>query len=163
MVVQFRAVRPKRLDTRPLVRDFEQLANQVVDGIESDYKAGVRDWQTQVRFEKRRPTNQAGRIRGRVSTTNRIYLVVHNGRPAVTIRPRRPGGTLRFQANYRRKSVPGQIPSRAGGASGPVVYTKRPIRQRAREGVNQTKPIQQKWQKFTIQRARSLIRRSRRL
>lgn len=61
-----------------------------------------------------------------IGTDDPIFGYVDEGTPPHTIAPKRRT-FLRFRSGYTPKTSPGQIGSGSGGASGDVVFTRKPV------------------------------------
>jgi hypothetical protein len=93
-----------------------------VDVMDKDFQSSVKDWKTKVDFDKEvRTKNNA--IEGEEGTDNDIYRFVSAGTKRHYVAPRR-AKVLAFKPNYKTKSVAGTIPSRSGGASGNMAFSK---------------------------------------
>lgn len=112
---------PKHLQINPaaLQAAITKALNDEAESEREDYRRSTADWTDQPNFYIQRQGDHARLIATRdeefawvTEGTEGPYPIVAHGR------------TLAFQANYQRKSVVGQIASRPGGASGPMVYTR---------------------------------------
>lgn len=62
----------------------------------------------------------------RVLTTDPVYVMLNNGpdKASWAIRPKKPGGKLRFSSGYIAKTTPRVIGAHAGGPSGDTVFSR---------------------------------------
>lgn len=106
---------------------FPQLASKVSAAIRAqsqrsaadllaDHEKTVSTWEHKPRF-----TVKVSQVEVEVRTDDQIWRYVDQGTKPHVIRPKRPGGVLRFQSGYSAKTRPGSIISGNGGASGPIV------------------------------------------
>lgn len=85
----------------------------------ADHEKTVSTWETKPRFTVKVSAREI-----EVRTDDEIWAYVDRGTKPHVIRPKRPGGMLRFRSGYAAKTRPGSIISGPGGASGPVVWAK---------------------------------------
>ena len=93
----------------------ENTLTAVAKDVEIDFKVTTQTWKGRPAFKIK--SKKGYRL---ISTSNKIYLFVNSGTKAHVIRAKTAGG-LRFQGNYRAKTIVNSIMSRAGGSSGPHV------------------------------------------
>lgn len=85
----------------------------------ADLQRTASTWEHQPKFVLRISSRE---IEAR--TDDKVWNMLDRGTKRHVIRPKRPGGMLRFQGGYAAKTRPGSIISGNGGASGPVVWAK---------------------------------------
>ena len=90
--------------------------------LQKDFQETVKTWNNKPGFTRTVSSN-ARQILGEVFTTNKIYGYVSNGTKGHFVAPRNKRA-LAFKSQYKAKSSPSRIPSKAGGASGNTVFSK---------------------------------------
>ena len=85
----------------------------------ADHEKTVSTWSTKPRFTVKVSASEI-----EVRTDSPIWRYVDQGTKPHVIRPKRPGGMLRFSTGYQAKTRPGSIIAGSGGASGPVAWAK---------------------------------------
>lgn len=146
MPVAFKPILPKALKEQVFLDEIKAAAEVARKGILKDYQAGVKDWDHKVVFESEVVISGGG-VGIVVDTDDQIYTYVHDGTKPHVIKPKKPGGKLRFQGTYTAKTVPGVIQSRPGGASGEVLYSAT-VNHPGTKARNFSKPILKKWKPF---------------
>lgn len=147
MPVAFVPIKPKAFKSDAFVKEVTREATKAKDGMHNDYKKGVSSWTTKVDFNAELIVNPSGGVSITVDVDNEIYTFVHDGTKAHTIKPKKPGGKLRFQGTYTAKTTPGIIQSKSGGPSGEFVY-RNIVQHPGTKGRNFTKLIMKKWKPF---------------
>ena len=101
------------------------------------YRSTTKTWSHSVVFEKI-VNVQGSTVEVLVGTDDFIYGIVNDGARIPAIE----GKLMVFQANYAAKTTPGSLQSRRGGASGPLVFTRR-VRARTIRARNFTEKIKE--------------------
>lgn len=79
-----------------------------------------------------------------ITVDDDIYAMLNEGTKAHDIKPKRPGGVLRFQGPFRAKTVPNEIRSNKGGV-GKVVTWSRGVHHPGTKARNWDRVIAKKW------------------
>jgi hypothetical protein len=121
MALVTKAIKPKTLNVEGMMAALTKAANEVADEMVVDFAFTTATWKHQPKFER---LVQVGpdQIAILVGTDDEIYGYVNDGTRPHPIYPKR-AKRLRFQPVYTAKTVPGSMTSRAGGPSGPFVYS----------------------------------------
>lgn len=125
MKITLRPIIPKQpiLKLDRISYELNAALAETMDGIEKDFRATTRTWNTKPPFRQHGPHLRAGALVGEVGTSDEIYGYVTGGTRPHIIVPRR-SRLLRFRTGYRAKTAPRYIGSRAGGAFGPFVTAR---------------------------------------
>lgn len=147
MPVAFKAISPKALKVDEIYKAIELNAAVAKKGILKDYQKTTQTWDHKVDFEAELIINPNGGVSITVDTDDEQYFWVHEGTKPHEIRPKKPGGKLRFQGTYTAKTVPGVIQSRSGGPSGEFQY-RDVVQHPGTKARLFSKPIFKKWKPF---------------
>lgn len=79
-----------------------------------------------------------------ITVDDEIYAMLNEGTAAHDIKPKRPGGLLRFQGPFRAKTVPNEIRSNKGSV-GNVVTWSRGVHHPGTKARNWDRVIAKKW------------------
>jgi hypothetical protein len=79
-----------------------------------------------------------------ITVDDPIYVMLNDGTRAHDIKPKRPGGVLRFQGPFRPKTVPNEIRSNKGSVGG-VVSWSRGVHHPGTKARNWDRVIAKKW------------------
>jgi len=122
MVVKLSAIKPK--GTRLTADKVRKIVKDAYDDVSTDVLRDLVEttasWEHKPTFQRR--TTADGGVE--VYTDDDIFHYVDQGTKPHIIEPKQ-APRLRFQSQYTAKTMPGNILSRPGGASGPFVFAKR--------------------------------------
>ncbi len=119
-VLQFKQIKPKRFQGSKAVNILLGATRKAGNDIRKDFEETTKTWSKKPEFQMVYAVRPNG-PEVLVGTDNEIYGYVNEGTKPHPIFPVR-AKALRFQTGYVAKTVPGQLFSRAGGASGDVVH-----------------------------------------
>jgi hypothetical protein len=120
--VLFKPIKPAKFNSAAIQAEIERAAKLVADGIRLDFELTVSKWSRRPKFETLLQVGPAS-VEILVGTDNEIYRYVSEGTRPHVIVPKK-AKALRFREGYNAKTIPGVIPSQAGGAFGGVVYSQ---------------------------------------
>lgn len=107
----------------------DSINRELLDGMDrytklvlKEFDETVQTWSNKPAFTRTVAT-RGKKIEGEVSTKNKIYGFVSGGTVAHTIFPRR-AKRLAWQLFYTPKTTVGKIPSKAGGPSGAMQFSR---------------------------------------
>jgi len=135
------ASKRRLLDPAIFKAEIERATLEVKNGIQDDFKKTTATWRHRVVwYTTRRGTDWF------IGTKDEIYGYVDLGTRAHVIRPKRPGGSLRFfRTGFKAKSRVGYIASYAGQqATKDLTYTKE-VHHPGTKARNFTVKIGEKW------------------
>ncbi|MCI0420408.1 MAG: hypothetical protein L0312_14485 [Acidobacteria bacterium] len=126
-VVRFEAIGAnKRYDTRLLKKEIDKAVDKTTKAALDDFKKTTRTWEKKPPFEQVKAHDVGSDTVGAAGTNNKIYRFVTRGTRAHVIKPKRKT-FLRFRSVYRAKTTRRVIGSKRGGASGELVFTRKPV------------------------------------
>jgi hypothetical protein len=117
--VQFKAIKPKKLQDKALLRELDLALTEQKNEMLRDFEKTVKYWKRKPKFENLRESTPDGPALI-VGTDDEIYGYVDEGTKPHIIRPR-AAKALHFQSGYRAKTMPRVIDSKRGGAYGDPV------------------------------------------
>ncbi len=119
----WKQIKPAAFDPDVFVDEVGMEALSIADDMLLDLELAVATWDHKVKFEEEVNVTP-DLVEIMVATDDEIFKFVDEGTKAHPIKPKRPGGKLRFQEGYRAKSTPGVQVSSVGGPFGEYVYSK---------------------------------------
>jgi hypothetical protein len=156
MVVGAKAIVPKTLDYRRITKEVEKELDSIARGVERDWNDFVAPFDPPAEIVKRR-LRARGTYGWEVGTDDKRVMYLDEGTKPHTIRAK-PGRTLRFKRNYKRKTRKGRIKSSSGGSSGETQYAKE-VHHPGTEPLHITETIAEKTEKPLKNRVDRAIRR----
>ena len=123
--VKFRAIRPPKMDVEAANRIMRNALRTEGRHILKDFGETTKTWDHKVAFKTHTHLALADLTMSvEVETDDEIYGFVSDGTKKHDIRPKKPGGTLAFQSDYKAKTTRGVIGSSSGGPFGNTVFAK---------------------------------------
>ncbi len=120
--VKFKKIIPPKLDVAAMYAALDKGIVEVGVKLEQDFQKTVQTWNTKPEFTVEFKSSRK-KLTATVQTADKIYAYVSLGTRPHIIKPKRPGGALRFKSLYRAKTVPRFAGSVNGGASGDDLYS----------------------------------------
>jgi hypothetical protein len=121
-VVVFKAIKASRLKEEAMIKELLKGMKVSEKGILKDFQSTVATWKRKPKFEVISDLNPNG-PEILVGTDDKIYGYVDQGTKPHIIRPVK-AKSLVFKGNYTAKTTPRVIGSKAGGSSGPLVFSQ---------------------------------------
>jgi hypothetical protein len=120
--IVFKAIKASRLKEKAMVRELLNGMAMSEKDILADFQSTVATWKKKPKFEVVSDLNPSG-PEILVGTDDEIYGYVDRGTKPHIIRPVK-AKSLVFRGNYTAKTTPRIIGSKAGGSSGPLVFSQ---------------------------------------
>lgn len=141
---------------RKLAKELPEVVNAemaaVANDAKGDFEKTTATWKNRPKFHiVRRPRSWT------VTTDDPRYRFVDKGTRPHLIRPK-GNKPLAFAAQYQAKTKPRVIASRAGGSSGPTVFTRKPVHHPGTKAREFSATIFAKWQRKTAPRVRKALK-----
>lgn len=122
--ILLRSITPKpgaMFDLSKFDSDAAKILNKTRDEIEKDFNSVVATWNDKPVFRGKQATSDS--LISRMWGDKNTWIWANRGtRPHLITAKKAPA--LRFQTGYRRKTTPGKLSSRPGGARGPFRSAK---------------------------------------
>lgn len=122
MAVAWKAIKPARLRQDAMRLALFNGMRRIGTKMKADFEKTTKTWDNKPKFEVL-VSLAGGGATVLVDTNSVIYGYVTKGTAEHVILPRR-AKALRFGSVFRAKTTPGVIDSRAGGSSGPDVFSQ---------------------------------------
>lgn len=158
MAILAKPINPKKFNDKAFLQEFETEARRTAKDMKKDFQQTVKTWKRKPTFEMVVAVGPKS-IDILVGTDDEIYGYVDKGTAPHLILPKKPGGKLRFQSNYKAKTIPNVIGSRSGGSSGNVVFSDGVIHP-GTEARNFDKIIAKKWEPIYKRRIEQALSRA---
>ena len=121
MAILAKPITPRKFRDDVFRKEIFIIAKKTARDIKKDFEKTTKTWKTKVKFEMIVAVGPRS-IDVLVATDNEIYGYVDRGTKEHIIQPKKPGGVLAFKSQYKPKTIPNLIGSKAGGASGNTVF-----------------------------------------
>ncbi len=121
-VVQFKAIKPKRLKEKEMRLELLNGLRSVARKVDKDFQATTSTWENKPEFETI-ISLRGGRAEFLVGTNSEIFKFVDEGTKPHMIYPKK-AKFLRFQGGYNAKTQPGVLGSGQSSYSGDTIFSR---------------------------------------
>lgn len=156
MTILTKPIKPKKFKDDVFRKELLFAAGQTARDIKKDFEKTVKTWDNKPKFEIIVAVGPKS-IDIFIGTDDEVYGYVDKGTKEHIIQPKKPGGTLAFQSQYKPKTIPNMIGSRSGGSSGETRFAKWVIHP-GTKARNFSKIIKKKWARIYKRRIEKALR-----